>query len=65
MVKREGAGLVFQPENAEEIQEKLLLLHGDRKLYDQLKNNCLTAARNYDRSTLAGCMLDILLKYRR
>ena len=61
IVEKEGAGLVFEPENAVELQEKLLLLRDDADLYDRLKKNGLMAAKNYDRSVLAEQMLEILI----
>jgi glycosyltransferase involved in cell wall biosynthesis len=61
IVEKEEAGVVFEPENPGELQEKLLLLREDKELFEKLREKGLTAARNYDRSALAGQMLDILL----
>ena len=61
IVEREGAGLVFEPENAKELRDKLLLLRDEADLYARLKNNGLAAAGNYDRSVLAARMLGILM----
>lgn len=60
IVEREGAGIVFEPENSDELVEKLVKLKGDEELYRQLSENCLAGAKNYDRSVLAGRMLNIL-----
>ena len=40
--------------------EKLTLLRNDKELYAKLQSNCLNGAQNYDRSVLAGKMLEIL-----
>ena len=60
IVEREGVGLVFEPENAGELCEKLEVLRQDKALYQNCHENCLAAARRYDRSALAGRMLKIL-----
>lgn len=60
IVEREGVGLVFEPENAGELCEKLETLRQDTALYQKCHKNCLAAARRYDRSALAGRMLKIL-----
>lgn len=60
IVEKEGAGRVFEPENSDELVEKLVQLKNDAVLYAQLKDNCLRGAKNYDRKVLAGKMLDIL-----
>ncbi|TYO98349.1 hypothetical protein EDC39_107150 [Geothermobacter ehrlichii] len=60
IVEREGAGIVFEPENADELIENLVKLKEDGDCYRQLQENCLAGAKNYDRTHLAGAMLDIL-----
>ncbi len=60
IVEREKAGLTFEPENVDELLEKLIALKKDDELYGALKNNCLEAAKKYDRSVLASHMLDVL-----
>lgn len=60
IVEREGVGLVFEPENPEALCAGLLRLATDRDLYQQLREHCLAAAPRYDRSALAGRMLDVL-----
>lgn len=60
IVEREKVGLVFEPENDKELVEKLILLKIDKVQYNQFRGNCLKGAGNYDRSLLAGKMLDIL-----
>lgn len=60
IVEKEGAGIVFEPENSGELVEKLILLQNDPELYTRLQANCLDGAKNYDRGELAGRMLTIL-----
>jgi glycosyltransferase involved in cell wall biosynthesis len=60
IVEKEGVGLVFEPENAVELCDKMEMLRWDAELYRSFHKNCLAAARRYDRSTLAGRMLNIL-----
>lgn len=61
IVENEGAGLVFEPENAKELGKKLLFLRDNFDVYNQFKSSGLKAAKNYDRSVLAERMLDILI----
>jgi hypothetical protein len=61
ILEKERAGLVFEPENADELCEKLRKLRDDREMYQGLRSNCLKAAGNYDRSELAGRMLGVLI----
>ncbi len=60
IVEKEGVGLVFEPENAAELCEKLEALRQDKALYRRFHENCLTAARRYDRAALARRMLNVL-----
>ena len=60
IVEREGAGLVFEPEDARQLCERLCSLKNDRALYDSLRVGCLNAAPHYDRAELAGQMLSLL-----
>ncbi len=60
IVEREGAGIVFEPENSDQLVENLVKLKGDEELYQQFSASCLVGAKNYDRSVLAGKMLIIL-----
>ena len=60
IVEKEGAGIVFEPENADALCDGLARLAEDRALYDQYRRNALTGAHNYDRSVLAGRMLGML-----
>ena len=60
IVEREECGLVFEPENAGELCEKLMMLKDDHDLYQRLKGGCVKAAKGYDRVVLAQKMLGIL-----
>lgn len=60
IVEREGCGLVFEPENAVELCEKLMTLRNDHDLYQRLKGGCVKAAKGYDRVVLSHKMLGIL-----
>jgi glycosyltransferase involved in cell wall biosynthesis len=60
IVETERVGLVFEPENAQQLVEGLLRLRADRGLYETYRANCLAAARKYDRKTLALTMQGIL-----
>lgn len=60
IVETAKAGLLFEPENAGELAEKLRRLEGDRALYEQCRQSSLAAAKHYDRKTLAAKMLKML-----
>ena len=60
IVKNEKVGLIFEPENEQELLEKLLKLMRDKELYGQLRANCIAAAPKYNRTDLAKQMLNIL-----
>lgn len=60
IVEKEGAGIVFEPENADALCDGLARLAEDPALYDQYRTNALAGAHNYDRSVLAGRMLGVL-----
>jgi glycosyltransferase involved in cell wall biosynthesis len=60
IVRREGVGIVFEPENAAELVRALRRLADDPAWADQLRQRGLAAARRYDRSALAKEMLHSL-----
>lgn len=60
IVKKEQCGLVVEPENSDEIVDKLLILQKDGDLYERLQQHCLAGAGHYDRARLAAKMLRIL-----
>lgn len=60
IVRNEGAGLVFEPENAVELADLLQHLQGDQAAYAGYRSRCLEAAKRYDRVELAMKMLHVL-----
>ena len=58
MVEKENAGVLFEPENADELVSKLFILKNDKKQYLTIKKCCSSGAVKYDRSVLANKMLD-------
>lgn len=60
IVKKEGVGIFFEPQNADALCEGLARLSDDKALYDTTRKQCLKAAQKYDRSSLAMRMLEIL-----
>lgn len=57
IVKKENAGLAFEPENVSELKARILRLLDDPELLDELQRNGPIAASRYDRQSLAGTML--------
>jgi glycosyltransferase involved in cell wall biosynthesis len=60
IVERDGAGLVFTPEDDAALTERLLQLAGDESMRAGLAASARAAAGRYDRKTLAGDMLAVL-----
>jgi glycosyltransferase involved in cell wall biosynthesis len=60
IVVEHGIGLTFEPENPRHLVEQLHRLHGERALRERFACNGVKAVVNYDRSVLAGNMLEIL-----
>lgn len=60
IVEKEKVGLLFEPENADALVEKLQRLEEDKLLYEKLRAASIEAAKRYDRKVLAKQMLDIL-----
>ena len=58
IVEREGAGIVFEPENAAQLVDGLLRLKSDTELLNRFRAASLAAASHYDRSELALRMLE-------
>lgn len=56
IVQREGVGLVFVPENVDQLVEGLLQMKSDAALRSRLRAAGLAAAGRYDRSALAERM---------
>lgn len=57
IVELEGVGLLFQPENAEDLCRRLRELADDPQLGKRLGDNGIEAAKHYDRKALAKTML--------
>ena len=60
IVEHEGAGIVFEPENVNQLIEALLRLKSDTGMRERLAAASLAAAVRYDRSALAIRMLESL-----
>ncbi len=60
IVTREDVGLLFEPENHEALINALRRLADDPNLHARYKANGPLGAKRYDRSSLAGQMLQIL-----
>jgi len=60
IVRDEGVGIVFEPENAKDLVDQLLYLYGNRDICKSMKERCLAAVHKYDRSFLAAEMLRII-----
>ncbi len=60
IVLRAGAGLVFEPENAEALEDVVLALAADEGLRGRMSQCGIAAARRYDRASLAADMLGVL-----
>ncbi len=62
IVRDEGVGIVFEPENAEQLVAHLCALQRDTVAYQGYRTRCLEAAKKYDRSTMAMNLLAVLEK---
>lgn len=60
IVEKEGAGLVFEPENAEALVGVIMRLHNDPGLRQRLAAQALAGSVHYDRQVLALRMLDAI-----
>ncbi len=63
IVEREQVGLLFEPENASDLINKIQMLSNDEILHARLKTNGPIAACCYNRATLAKKMLKIIEKF--
>jgi len=62
IVREEGVGIVFEPENAAQLVEHLQSLQRDTQAYKNYQAHCLEAAKKYDRTALAINMLEQVTK---
>ena len=60
IVREEGAGIPFEPENADELCAALQRLKSNPDELDEFRARCLKGAQNYDRTNLALRMMKIL-----
>ena len=60
IVRREGVGIPFDPEDVEQLVQALLLLQRDSALRARYRDAALRAAGNYDRAALALRMLTLV-----
>jgi glycosyltransferase involved in cell wall biosynthesis len=60
IVRREGVGITFEPENASALARSIADLAGDPERRVEMARNATAAARRYDRAELAGAMLKTL-----
>lgn len=62
IVIREKVGIIFKPENHNELVMSLKKLSTKKRLRKQFAQNCVIAAKRYDRKILAQDMLNVLVK---
>ncbi|WP_429911159.1 glycosyltransferase family 4 protein [Glycocaulis sp.] len=62
IVRREGVGETFAPQNPGELAAHLARLANSPATLAAYSENCLAAARRYDRKALASAMLDIITR---
>lgn len=60
IVRREGCGEVFEPENAQDLADRIVALADEPGRRAALARNGPPAATRYDRATLAATMLEVL-----
>lgn len=65
IVRDNDIGIVFEPENADELVTGLILLQKDQVRYARYKVQCSAAAKNYDRKVIADSMLDAILRLKK
>ncbi|MEF8767019.1 glycosyltransferase family 4 protein [Candidatus Accumulibacter contiguus] len=62
IVRDEGVGIVFEPENTAALVQHLRLLQQDRPTYERYRAQCLEAAKKYDRTAMAKRMLGVVMQ---
>jgi glycosyltransferase involved in cell wall biosynthesis len=60
IVREEGAGIPFEPENVDQLCEALMRLKSNPAELDEFRVRCLKGAQNFDRTNLALRMMKIL-----
>ena len=61
IVRKEGVGIVFEPENTGQLLEKLKFLQCNLQVYEGFRAQCLETAKKYDRKILAKEMLAVII----
>jgi glycosyltransferase involved in cell wall biosynthesis len=61
LIESYGAGLCFEPQNAEDFLTKLLTLKNDKDLYLRCRDGAKKLAESHDRKHLAAAMLQVLV----
>lgn len=61
IVEETGCGVLFEPENAQALYDRIISLKNDESLRARLREGGIAAATNYDRGHLADEMLDHLV----
>jgi glycosyltransferase involved in cell wall biosynthesis len=62
IVRDEGVGIVFEPENSSELVKHLRFLQRDYSAYKVYQEQCIKAAKKYDRTVMARKMLADLIR---
>lgn len=62
IVKRHNAGIIFEPENVQELCSVLTKLNGNIPMLDELSSGSRTGSEEFDRANLARRMLAILMR---
>jgi glycosyltransferase involved in cell wall biosynthesis len=62
IVLKEQVGEVFEPENSRQLVDCILRMRNSPAIYQTFRQNCLRAAKHYDRKTLALQMLHVITK---
>ena len=62
IVEEQKCGVLFHPEDADDMAKQVLALSQDTERYEELKRNSLQAAKRFSRETLANKMAEILGK---
>jgi len=60
IVENEEVGLVFEPENSDDLVEKLIHISENNELYSHFVESCKSSAEKYERSYLAEKMIKLL-----
>ena len=60
IVREEGAGIPFEPENVDQLCDALVRLKSNPAELDEFRARCLKGAQNFDRTNLALRMMRIL-----